>query len=136
MTTWLWIIGIAAFAWPVMVAVYLEARLSKSVATIAVRSENSHSADLQAKALGEKISNLQAMIEHQDALIALLWYKVFGLGHAERIGKADLAEFFHQSPGWYVNAMELPGAYDTLCRYENYPWGKNAEWLRREDFRN
>ena len=131
---WLWIIGGVAVIWPMFVARHWGA-ISDRRRTVD-RAEISEIVDFRAEKLRNEIIDLQAMIERQDALIALLWYKLFGSGLTESFGKADLAEFFHQSPEWYVNAMELPGAYDTLCRYGNYPWGKTAEWLRREDFRD
>ena len=137
MSTWLWIIGVIAVTWPVAVNIYFERSISHNI-EIDFRNHNqSHVLlDMGADDVRAKMNRLQTTIEQQDELIALLWYKVCGLGNAERYGKAELAEFFHRRPDWYVDAMELPGAYDTLCRYENYPWGKHAEWLRQEKFKD
>lgn len=132
MTTWLWIIGIAV--WPVIVAFYLERRIDDRIQINFTRYGTMH--ERMDKAAENEISNLQAIVEQQDAHIALLWYKAFGLGHSEDYGRAELMEFFHSRPGWYLNAMESPGFYDTLCRYEDFPWGKDAEWLRREAVRD
>lgn len=131
MTIWLWIIGIFAFVWPVIVAWHFEKEVNRAIEINFKRYGQLH--EYLEKQISAKISDLQEIVEHQDTLIALLWYKGLGLGYQERFGKAELAEFFHLRPNWYLDAMKSPGAYDTLCRYENYPWGRHAEWLRSED---
>lgn len=128
MASLFWIMVIAALVWPVIVALYFERRMDNRIQINFTRYASMHER-MDTAAKGD-ISKLQTMIEQQDALIALLWYKEFGLGHTERYGRAELAEFFHSRPSWYVNAMEYPGAFDTLCRYEDFPWSKPAEWLR------
>ena len=134
--TWLWIIGITAVVSPVIAALYLEVRIDKRIQTNFTRYGTMH--ELMDNAVKSEISKLQAVIEQQDALIALLWYKEFGkiAPDSPYDGTADLVSFFGKSPIWYANAMEYPGVFDTLCRHENYPWGGHAEWLRREDLRN
>ena len=133
MTTWLWIVGVAALVWPIVVALRLDAIFTKHINLVAERSENGHLAGLRAQGLREEILKLQTMVEQQDALIALLWHKAFGQVEPEsaRSGTADLVPYFGQRPGWYANAMEYPGAFDTLSRYDDFPWSKPAECLRR-----
>ena len=76
-----------------------------------------------------ELNAMREVIEQQDALIALLWYKTFGHDREERFGDAELAKFFGTSPRWQLRAMEYPNVYDTLCKYKSYPWGTDTEWL-------
>lgn len=133
MTSWIWIIGVAALVWPVIVALYLDGVLTKRINLLSERAENGHFADVRAKKFREEISKVQNAIEQQDALIALLWHKQFGEVEPDSryCGRADLVSYFGHRPGWYAGAMEYPGLFDTLCRYEDFPWSKRAEWLRR-----
>ena len=130
MAIWLWIIGVVAFTWPVIVMWHFEREANLALEINFKRYEQLHGC--MHKQTAAEISDLQQIVEHQDILIALLWHKGLGLGDQEPFGIAELPEFFHSRPKWYLDATQSFGPYDTLCRNENYPWGKHAEPLHRE----
>jgi hypothetical protein len=129
MTTWLWIIGITAVVWPVIVALFLDGVFTKHINLTAERSENSHLAGLRAKGLRAEISKLQTIIEQQDALIAALWQKTFGFYSEGAYDSPKLPEYLGVKPQWSAHNSDWAGPVHYLVRYEPYPWGTHAEHL-------
>lgn len=127
-TTWLWIIGLAALAWPVIVACYFERESNKVIQINFKRYGQLH--ECLEKQTAAKISDLQKLIEQQDALIAALWQKSFGFrGGEERHDSAELSEYLGLKPQWSAHRGEWAGPVDYLVRHEPYPWGTQAEEL-------
>ena len=128
MTTWLWIIGITAVVWPLIVALFLEIHIDKCVQTNFRRYGLMHEG--MDKAVKGEISKLQMVLEKQDALIAALWQKTFGFYHGEvPYDSADLPEYLGMKPQWHAHQGQWAGPIDYLVRYEPYPWGTHAKKL-------
>lgn len=123
MTTWLWIIGVTAVVWPVIIATYADWVNSKWINRVGAVSENKGHADVRERSLRVEISRLQTVIERQDALIAALWQKTFGFYRSE------LPEHLGVKPEWRPFQREWAGPVNYLVRYEPYPWGAHAENL-------
>lgn len=129
MTTWLWIIGITAVVWPVIVALCVDYVFTKHINRLSERSETSGFADQRAKALREEISNLQTFLEKQDALIAALWQKTLGFYREGTHDGSELPEYLGVKPEWHPFEREWAGPVVYLTRHGPYPWGTRAEEL-------
>ena len=129
MTTWVWIIGIIAVAWPVVVAFYLNGAFTNHLNLIAERSEKDHLSDFRAKGTQEEIIKLQELLEKQDALIAALWENAFGLHGDGYQSKSTLPRHLGIKPEWYPFEREWGGPVVYLNRNSAYPWGTYAKSL-------
>ena len=129
MTIWLWIIGIIAVVWPVIVALYLDSHFTKHLNLLAERSENGHFADLRANEARQEIEKLQKILEKQDALIAALWQKAFGFESNGAYSGSVIPEYLGVKPEWQPFEREWAGPVVYLTRHEPYPWGAHAEPL-------
>ena len=89
MTTWLWIIGGIAVAWPMVLAFYLDHVFTKWLNLAGSRSENAHFADQRAEAFQGKLSKIHGVLEEHEALIVALWQKTFGFFWEDRSGRAE-----------------------------------------------
>lgn len=127
MTTWLWIIGVTAIVWPVIVALYLEAQIDKCIETNFRRYGTMH--ECRDKAVKSEISKLQTVLEKQDALITALWQKTFGFYSEGPYDVLELPEYLGVKPEWRTHQSEIWGPVNYLVRYEQYPWGTHADNL-------
>lgn len=127
MTIWLWIIGIAAFVWPVIVAYHFEKESNRAVEDSFKRYGKMHGTMEDRTA--EKISDLQKLVEKQDALITALWQNSFGFYREDSYSEAELRAYLGVKPDWHPFTREWGRPVVYLVRYEPYPWGTRAEHL-------
>jgi hypothetical protein len=89
--------------------------------------------------LRASITTLQGIIEQQDALIAILWKKIYGheLSSGGYVGAEYVSTTYDRlnkswgmRPPWTVATDQVCFEFNYLQREERYPWGKDARWLR------
>lgn len=130
MTTWLWIIGITAVVWPLIVGIFLDHAHTQLTIEMATCKEDKDLSNSRANKFREEIAHLQAMTEQQDALITALWQKTFGFYHGEdRFDAPKLAEYLGVKPQWSAHNSDWAGPVHYLVRYQPYPWGTHARHL-------
>ena len=133
MTMWLWIIGICAVVWPVVLTVPFSRLLSEEAGAFKWTISDAVQT-LQGKvAETEKLTfQLRELIEKQDELIASLWVKTYG--HQEQEGgfAGDhyvsttydaLTQSWGTCPPWRVNTDHVLFTETVLVRTVAYPWG-------------
>jgi hypothetical protein len=126
-TIWLWVIGITAIIWPVIVASYFEREANNTIENNFKRYGQMH--EYMEKQTADKITSLQEIIEKQDALITALWQKTFGFYREGPYDGSELPEYLGVKPEWHPFQREWAGPVVYLVRYGPYPWGKRAEHL-------
>lgn len=132
MAWWAWTLLAVAALWPVFLIAVVERHIMKTVEMLLKsREERQKLKDQTNSDLKDRVDDLEKLVEGQDALIAILWMQVFGIGHRERFGRAELRSHWSKRPNWYLDAMEEPGVYDTLCRDGKFRSGR-TEWLRKD----
>jgi hypothetical protein len=89
-------------------------------------------ADRKTRASEERLSELKAIIEKQDQLIAALWVKTYGYrpGEGGYVGEKyipsstePLNEAWGIRPPWRVDLDYVGDEFTKLTRNANYPWG-------------
>jgi hypothetical protein len=131
MTTWLWIIGVTAIVWPLIVAHSLENHHFKNIEQDFINHDRTSHVWLNGnlETIRAHISETQKVIEQQDALIAALWQKTFGFYDDKSDSESELPEYLGVKPEWHPFQREWAGPVVYLVRYERYPWGTHAENL-------
>jgi len=124
MTIWLWIIGIIALIWPIVLMLHVDYDFMKKL-----KREGAFSvsyANASSKRLREEISNLQSFIEKQDALIAALWEHSFDFQYDGGNSTPEMPTHLGVKPEWSTMGYE-PGVVEYIYRGEPYPWKTRAE---------
>ena len=129
MTVWLWIIAAIALAWPLLLASYVVSTLDQEIERSRSLAESEHTAKFRERSLLDEIVKLQRFVEQQDALIAGLWEKAFGLDYPDKYGSPVLPSHLGVKPDWHVHTGQLLGPPEYLVRYNAYPWKNHAESL-------
>ena len=138
MTKWIWIIGIAAIAWPMLLEHLGSSWLFRKVQGALLRV--ARAVDAKTNHCEERISQLSGIVEKQDQLIAALWAKTYGYpaGGGGFVGENYVAssvepmnEAWGVRPAWRVH-LEALDEYDSLARDVDYPWGKPDSLYRGE----
>jgi hypothetical protein len=130
MTIWLWVIGITAIIWPVIITHIVEGHLHDRIEEINKWTQNKLAAEFWENSNQRKIKDLQEIIEHQDALITAVWQKSFGFYYGEDpYSGTKLSEYLGVKPQWHAHQSDWAGPVHYLVRYEPYPWGTHARHL-------
>lgn len=125
MTPALWVIGIIAVLWPVVMCAVLEHRITNWVEQLTSYSENKKVAEAREVQTIEQLTSLQEYVAQQDRLIAALWYDRFGLDDDHDELKTHLGI----RPNWYGHRPEWAGPIAYLTKYDRYPWGQPVDSL-------
>lgn len=129
MTAWLWVIGITAVFWPIIVGVYVSYVRQRHCDNVALYGENRRVAELRENRLRDEVAQLQSTLEKQDALIAALWQSQLGFHRPEAYGALELHEYLGVRPEWHPFEEKYTGSAQSLRRCQPYPWQKHAEEL-------
>jgi hypothetical protein len=133
MTKWLWIIGVTAVLWPIVLEHLGSGWLHRKLSGVLIGVANA--ADTQASNSDKRISELNAIVEKQDQLIAALWAKTYGypFGEGGYVGdkyiassKETLNEAWGVRPAWHVELNYVSDEFTRLTRDADYPWGKRG----------
>lgn len=126
---WLWIIGVTAMVWPIVVANALQQEVNRGFAYEASCRLAINSALQTAEA---RIVSLQHIIEEQDKLVAALWAIAYHYRASEDepfiyCWELYPTEAYGVSPRWVIKVYsdsyeENRYRNDKLSRVGDYPW--------------